>query len=354
MTPIINLHILAEKFTQLSSAAYFDTAFREFAQNTAAATLHVISHENQYDPAVVRAFEAQLWRVLQFISGSRSGDAPHEVQYTLRKALKEWSINDALVSSASLNQLDFFLDPLNLWDFIERTLHLFDASGYNKPLVRIASPEAYKNKPIFCIPLFHELGHYVDFQNQVTDASILAVPPDTAPPGISAANWIELNRNYRCEHFADLFAACYCGEAMSKSLLAIAPTNPNSFTHPSTSSRVSLVEDFLSGRPNKMIDILQAALSARNLPSLMTRYKAPDLHPAYDDVLIYRIKNDAELFGIFLSAWNYLEEQSTARSAPWVIPSLDLPAIERTINDLTEKSIRNYEIKERWSVGAAN
>lgn len=354
MTPILNLHILAEKFTQLSSAVYFDRAFREFAQRTADATHHVVQNEANYDPELVRVFQVQLWRVLQFISGSRSSDAPHEVQFTLRKALKEWSSEDALVSSASLNELNFFLDPLNLWDFIETSLHLFDAEGYNRSVVRIASPEAYKNKSIFCVPLFHELGHYVDFRFKITDASILLSPPPPPPDGVSPAGWTAAHTNHRREYFADLFASCYCGETTNKSLSAIAPHNPAVHTHPATSDRVAVVKDFLAGRDNGIVNILQNALAARQLPELRVRFQSPDLMPAFDDVLDYRIQNDEELFGVFHASWNYLERQLAERTAPWVVEGVDTPTIERTVNDLTEKSIRNDEIRERWEVGASN
>lgn len=354
MTPILNLHILAEKFTQLSSAVFFDRSFREFAQRTAEATYHVIENEGQYDPQIVRSFQTQLWRVLQFISGSRSSDAPHEVQYTLRKALREWSSEDALVSSASLNQLDFFLDPLHLWDFIETSLHMFDTQGYKKAVVRIAAPEAYKNKPIFCVPLFHELGHYVDLRFKVTATSILLNPPPAPPPSINPSAWRDVHLRHRMEHFADLFAACYCGETTNKSLSAIAPDDPASHTHPATADRVSVVNEFLSGKSNATISLLQQALSARQLPELKVRFKSPDLESAFDDVLVYRVQDDEELFGIFHASWNYLERQLASRSAPWIVNDTDTSTIEKTVNDLTEKSIRNYEIKERWAVGSSD
>lgn len=354
MTPILNLHILAEKFTQLSNAIFFDRSFREFAQKTASATLHVIANCDKYDSAIVRSFEAQLWRVLQFISGSRSSDAPHEVQFTLRKALKEWSNEDALVASASLSELNFFLDPLNLWNFIATSLHLFDADGYNKPVVRIASPEAYKNKPIFCIPLFHELGHYIDFHYQITDATILLDPPNNAPPGVNVAAFRQLHINHRREYFADLFAACYCGETTNKSLLAIAPSNPASHSHPATVDRVRVVQDFLAGINNPEIARIKAALNALKLPELKVRFSLPDVAAAFDDVLVYRIQNDAELFGIFNASWDYLEKQVHTPVAPWASGGISQPEIEKTVNDLTEKSIRNYEIRERWAVGTSD
>lgn len=353
MTPILNLHILAEKFTQLSNAVYFDPAFKEFSERTADVARHVISHEQDYSAEIVRAIQDQLWRVLQFVSGSRSSDAPHEVQYALRKAIKHWTNEDALISSASLNQLDFFLDPIHLWDFIGITLHLFDAQGYNKSVVRIASPEAYKNKPIFCVPLFHELGHYVDVHYKLSEASMLLNPPPPPPAGVQAQAWNGIHVKHRMEHFADLFAACYCGDTTNKSLLALAPDNGASHTHPATSVRIGVVNRFLANVPDQVVEIFQNVLRSKRLPLLNIRYSAPDIVTAFDDVLVYRIRNEAELFGIFHSAWNYLEDRLSNRSAPWIVESVTASEIEKTVNDLVEKSIRNYEVRERWEHGVA-
>lgn len=47
MTPIVNLHILVERYTQLSKSAYFDPAFRGFASRTVEAIIHVIENAGQ-------------------------------------------------------------------------------------------------------------------------------------------------------------------------------------------------------------------------------------------------------------------------------------------------------------------
>lgn len=350
----MNLHILAKRYTQLSRSAFFDPAFREFAQRTVEAIEHVIENNANYPDDVVRQFEAHVWHVMQFVRGSRSNDAPHETQFVLRQALKEWIPEEALISSAALEEFNFNLNPADLWDHIERTLNLFDTKNYKPLVVRIGAPEAYKHRPIFCVPLFHELGHFIDIHFKVTEMSMLLAPPTAHPVGINQMQWNSINLRHRMEHFADLFSSCYCGSASIKSLLAIAPGHQDSPTHPSTDKRVATVEDFLNGRANQTVDLLQATLKARGLKELAKWFVSPDVNASFNDVVTYRIPNVQELYGIYLAGWDYLQDQLENRTAPWVDDNVDAYTIEKTVNDLTEKSIRNFEIRERWADVATN
>lgn len=347
MTPALNLHILEEKFTQLSESAYFEPAFKEFANRTVSAAQHVIANLNYYPEDIVRGFEQNPWNVFQFVSGSRSNDAPHETQYVLRKVLKDWVSGDALVSSAALNFFEFYVNLADLWDFVEHALDKFDTGGYSPLMVQIGSPAAYKNRPVFCIPLLHELGHFIDHHYKISELSVLT-DLGPAPAGVTRAQWQNLNLRHRMEHFADLFASCYCGDATNKSLMAIAPYNPASLTHPATDKRVRVVDDFLNGVNNPVVNAVQKSLNSRRQTELKTRFYLPDVS-CFDDILTYRIKDERELYGIFLAAWNYLHEQVENRSAPWITEDATSSTIERTVNDLTEKSIRNFELVERWN-----
>lgn len=350
----MNLHILAKRYTQLSRSAFFDPAFREFANRTVEAINHVIENVGNYPDDVVRQFEAHVWRAMQFVRGSRSNDAPYETQYVLRKALKEWISDDALISSAALEEFNFFLNPADLWDHIGRTLNLFDTQNYKPLVVQIGAPEAYKHRPVFCVPLFHELGHFVDHHFKLSELSMLLHPPSAPQHGISQQDWNFINLRHRMEHFADLFGSCYCGSASTKSLLAIAPDNPDSPTHPSTAKRVATVDDFLNGRANAMVNLLQETLKARGQKQLAQWFTVPDVTASFNDVVTHKILNVQELYGIFLAGWDYLHGQLDDRTAPWVEDGVIAYTIEKTVNDLIEKSIRNFEIRERWADVATN
>ena len=346
MTPAVNLHILAAEFTQLSRSAFFEPAFQEFSAKTAEVILHVLQNAKKYPEEVVRQFQELTWNILQFVSGSRSNDAPHETQYVLRKALKEWVSEDALVSSAALNGFEFFVNLADFWEFVDHVIDGYDVDGYSPLVVRIGSPAAFRHRPVFCVPLFHELGHFVDHNYKISEASVLLNLGPT-PDGISAEQWQNLNVQHRMEHFADLFAACYCGQATNQSLFAIAPNHGDSPTHPATDRRMKVVDDFLAGMPNPMVDLLQEALKARKQEPLKVRFVEPSVE-CFNDVLTCKIGSVEELYGIFLSSWGYLHTQLADRSAPWITLDADASTIEKTVNDLTGKSIRNYEIVERW------
>jgi len=354
LTPIVNLHILARRFTQLSKSSFFDPAFTEFAKRTCDATFHVIDNVDKYPEELVRKYQENLWHVLQFVNGSRSNDAPHETQYVLRKALKDWISDDVLISSASLSTFSFSIQLADLWDFIGNSLNLYNTEGYKPLVARISSPEAYKNRPIFCVPLFHELGHFVDHYYQISQYSLLITPPPPAPKGAHPIAWTNAHTDHRMEYFADLFASCYCGTITNKSLMAIAPNNLDSATHPATARRTSVVDDFLASRKNDMVTTLQSALSGLKLPALATRFSIPDVSTPFNDVLTCRITKDDQLFGIYNASWDYLEENLLNRTAPWISKDATEFTIEKTVNDLTEKSIRNYEIVERWKNGIAD
>lgn len=354
MTPTVNLPILAERFTQLSRSAYFDPAFGEFCERTLQAIHHVEGRLDRYDEVVVRGFVIHVWKVIRFLMGSRSNDAPHETQYVLRKALRHWVDREALVSSASLEELNYFFEPLDLWDQISKTLSDFDTEGYAPLLVRIGSPAAYRNRPIFCVPLFHELGHFVDDYYKISARTLFVNPPDPPPSGsnIDAKVWRSINLNHRMEHFADLFSACYVGEAAKKSLLAIAPDDQDSPTHPSTAKRCDVMASFLESRSHRIVDLFQNILDASGITRLSHFFRLPDISEPFDEILTAPLAGDEELFGVFPSAWDYLERQIEDRTAPWVGGKTAPFKIEKTINDLVEKSIRNYEIREKWCDGS--
>jgi hypothetical protein len=89
------------------------------------------------------------------------------------------------------------------------------------------------------------------------------------------------------EHFADLFVACYVGRASIITLETIAPNAQTSVTHPATSARVQMIEDFLAGRTNPLLQLFQACLQQLQLPPLQVEFRAPNIGPVFDDVRTY-------------------------------------------------------------------
>lgn len=103
-----------------------------------------------------------------------------------------------------------------------------------------------------------------------------------------------------------------------------------------------------------MVTIIQETLKARGQKQLDQWFAVPNVRASFDDVVTYKIPNVPELYGIFLAGWDYLHDQLGNRTAAWVEGDVDAYTIEKTVNDLIEKSIRNFEIRERWSDVVAN
>lgn len=346
MRSTVNLHILQQEFGSLADSAFFDNGFKEFSANTLRAIEHVLADPTQYPDDIVKAFEHHLWNARKFVKGSRASDTPYEIQYALMNVLEMWGVKGALISNAELEDISFFLNTSDLWNFIKTALPQFDAQGYAPIVVRVGAPSVYKHRPVFCIPLFHELGHFIDLGYGVSATSMVINPPAGILPSDQKA--MQREHHHRMEHFADLFAACYCADSLSEILSHLEGSQPASDTHPATTDRASVVSDFLSGTRNPVVDMFQSILPLRGLPSLSQHFSIPAVEASFNEVLTYPIASDNEFFGFFPAAWRYLEEQIENRSAPWLRADTTLLAIECTVNDLSEKSLRNYEIRMRW------
>ena len=252
--------------------------------------------------------------------------------------------------------MNFFLNLEDTWSFIEGNFDQFETDGYRPLMIRIGSPDLYQHRPVFCTPLFHELGHFVDLQLKISETTMLLAPPGEPPPSLSMSksDFEILVYRYRLEHFADLFAACYCSDGLNKSLQVIAGGHGNSDDHPATQVRVDTVEDFLNDNPNSVVDLFQNVLTVRGLPTLEKRFRIPEVTRHFDDALTYPIQNREELFGLFPASWDYLENQLVKRDAAWISENVTEFEVEKTINDLTEKSLRNFEVRQRWAETDAN
>lgn len=350
MRSVINLRILEKEFSQLSESAYFDVGFREFVVKSTQVIQHVLAELSYYPEPVVKAFEQHLWNARKFIKGTRSSDAPYEVQYALKAALSDWIPEPALMSYAALEDMNFFLNTNDLWVFINGSLDKFDSNGYSPLVVRIGTPDIFKHRPTFCTPLFHELGHFIDLYLKISESSMILDKP-VVPSGIlphQMPKYMQMQLMHRMEHFADVLAACYCGDALNHTLGYLAKDQPASETHPATSERIATVSDFLNGIDRPVVKILKNAVSRRASNTLESKYEVPEIFQNFNDVLTYPVESRAELFGLFQASWTYLEMQLDQPTASWIDQATSEFVIEKTVNDLTEKSLRNFEVKQRW------
>ena len=306
-------------------------------------------------PDIVNAFRSTMHRTYVYLAGSTTKEAPYEMEYCLHKALAQWVTRKTIITTALTSHHDFHFAPADPWKFVKQYLPGFSTNGYDPLLVQLGLPRLYRHKPVYCIALYHELGHFVDELYGITDLS-LVLEPDfiatqhiTMPGGASAQSRNRIESYHRKEYFCDIFGAAYGGRASIEALVTIAPGAPPSQTHPSTADREASVDSFLSGRQTPLLDLFQRCLKQQAQPALGHFLRMPDIAKPFDDLRPYKIIDDPELHGMVGAAWTYLLQCLDQRTAPWIVAGMADSEIERIVNDLTEKTLRNASIRERWS-----
>lgn len=335
---------MEKQLNDLTVAPFFNPGLDQYVIELSGAVKELISRYDIVPQPVCRDLLYGIWTATRFLVGSISKTIPYEFVYSLSKALSDWSDENNLITTALTdNCFDFHFSGVPqdfnglIRDFLGKKLN------YN--LIQIALPKLYRQKPLYSVPLYHELGHFIDSHLRVTNSTLLKYPVSAGANG-------EMQIRHRMEYFADIFAVSYTGEAKIISLENIAKNNPISFTHPATTARISLMRDFLDGRSNSVVDMFQDTLRVRAKNELKIRYSAPDIDKSFSNIRPYKIANEVELHGVLESGWIYLTNVLTKRPRPWSdIPDFFEP--ERIVSDLIEKSIRNYMLSEKWSNGIA-
>jgi hypothetical protein len=345
----VDLHLVANTLKQLNDSAYFEQRLHEFTRHLIGAIEHVLDNPGKYDAAVEETFAKVARSVQSYLSGSTNNEVPYEVVYCLTDALKRWKLSEAVIVTFLTEDRnahhDFHLRNSDPWLFIEAFITDYDPQGFKLPLVMIGVPRIYAHKPVFCVPLFHELGHFVDHQHSVSAVSMIQNSNLIGPQ-----NGNELS--HRREYFADLFAACFVGRSSIAALEAIAPNVSSSLTHPATADRAALVDAFLAGGSHPIIDLVQNALQALQLPTLTPIFQRVEVGADYDDIRTFVPASMEQVYGLFDSAWNYLFDAIDNNRNPWNFSSAKDGDIEVLTNDLTEKSIRNFAIRQAWDVAS--
>lgn len=342
MHPRTDLALLAESLTHLSKTPYFNRTIEKHAHALIDVIHHALTISPPYDDEILRSFTDKVWMCHRYLQGSTTKEAPYEIEYCMRHAIKDWLPDTCIITTALTDEKDFHLKPGDPWEFVSTTMDRYERDLPKEKLVFVGVPRIYKHMPLFCAALYHELGHFVDLARNVSGTTILSHPQPNATPEV-----LDVILAHRREHFADLFAACYVGPAIIDTLYAINPNAEISLSHPSTSKRIDTVQSFLEDGEFDELTMYQDALNSLGLPPLYARYAIPPIETAYDDIRPYPISSTGELHGIFAAGWSYLGKVKSGGGPQWTISANQLDVI-RTVNDLTEKSIRNASIRHLW------
>lgn len=359
MIESLQLNLLKNKLKDISESPYFSHALADYLLKLSSITDKLIKgdHLPFPDDTSRNIFILQIFRSTKFFTGSTSNNIPYEIVFCLEQACKEWVNQDALITTAiSPDITDFYISYVP-YNFYHITKYYFDVE-FNHILIQISLPQFYRRRPLYVTPLFHELGHFVDYYHRITDFTLFEYGNDIALPGFDRAMinndhlFSLIQKNHRAEYFADLFSSSYIGASGIDFLNEIAPNAPTSQTHPSTKDRINFISDFLNNRPNSIVDMFNDCLALQSNRKISPVYFSPNINKSFDNVRPYKINNHKELYSFINSAWSYLKSAWKFPENNWSY--LSQTQIEKSVNDLVEKSLRNYMVEIRWKNNEAS
>jgi hypothetical protein len=347
-----NVRLLSHELEKIAETPYFSSGLNEYLEHLRAVTAAILSNCHEIPSNVTEYMTAQIWTATKFLSGSTSKKIPYEIVHCLKKALASWTHKNALITTALTQEKNysFYFEgvPQDFYHLAKE----YAGVSFSGELVQIALPQIYQHRPLLNVALYHELGHFLDDHHSIVNLTLLLIPSNKLPLPQLNINLLNqqtvdfVARNHRKEYFADVFSASYAGMAYRDFLAEFANNNPVCGTHPATEDRLALIDSFLAGRENDIIDSFQKALTMLGLRKLEIAFSVPDVSAAFGNVRPYAIQNDGELHGIFEAGSSYLKEVLAHPAGPWLEAGED--TTERLINDLVEKSIRNSMILDRW------
>ncbi|WP_147420955.1 hypothetical protein [Sphingobacterium siyangense] len=266
-----------------------------------------------------------------------------------------------------LYDFSFFLDYTRD-DFFYQSIKIKFDIEFQQKLVQINLPFTLCKDYISTVPLYHELGHFIEKQfdialhafNQLFKFGVHEKPEIIKYfPFIDHNTILEDGRHDRgkaqvfythlMEYFCDLFAAQYIGTTSNLYLNSISTNDLISEDHPSPSLRALMVNDFLENRNNLIIDTFNEALFNLTNKRFEKRYSTIQSEDFYH-LIPFIAKNDAELHGIFDYGWRiWLADFKPFEPMMGDVENIPGGKIYQIINSLMEKSIGNYFITKEWN-----
>jgi hypothetical protein len=315
-----------------------------------------------------------IFKGIEFLDKSTLNAFPVEIVECLNVALNDWFDNDDYIIVTSLN------NSLSSFSFvpsldIHSPLLLFIKTKYGvefkKRLIQINLPKSFSRDYFANVVLYHELGHFVDLQYMISEslarflftkykdnqlkiqevADLKQYFPDISNPNLSDKDTLNKVMRHLGEYFSDVFASQYIGECSNYYLDYITNSGAGtSNTHPSTINRIKLVNDFIEGNKNFIIDSLvdatQQITNTRTLTKRFNRIKSKN----FLQLLPVEISHSNQLSSLYILGWelwqNYNQDFEKNNSMNYTLKASKRYEI---INNLIEKSISNYIISESWN-----
>lgn len=274
-----------------------------------------------------------------FLEDSILNTIPFEMVFCLQKALMEWVDEEEYVIASSLQYNKYsFTNLLSLNNTLFRRIKKdFNLEVHNK-LIQISIPKHEVHNYLFCVVLYHELGHFVDMKNGISESILyeMGVPDNHDEYKSALKHWRE--------RFADLFAAQYIGKAATQYLSYAAFEKNDSSTHPSTIERIKLIDDFLNKKDNCFIETIREATKLTIDKEICIRFETFDEADFYN-LIPSELTNYKQLHGLFSVAWDIWMDESKIKK----FNGFKLEQIYTILNNLIEKTISNYMVLNAWN-----
>jgi hypothetical protein len=291
-----------------------------------------------------------VYYAVEYLDYKSESEIPKRLIFCLNKILDEWIPNGTsdyyIVVSYNKTPADFFIkrydqENLNKVKLVLNQVFNFD---YSQSLIQISKPRFLANDYLSSIPVYHELGHFVEQNFQIVKA--LSREPHFSTLGISSTHFTEF--------FADLFAAQYIGRS------AIAPLDESKTTetqtHPSNSLRVEVVNAFIEGtgtpRCMTIISELDRIAHIRTGMNLEVRYEnLADAENPFIDLTPKVIGEPSKLHVLFNAGWqNWMDPNSLLRQRYPQYPECS-KIINRLIRNSIKLTMQQSETKTLKKIG---
>ncbi|MDV4100261.1 hypothetical protein CMT19_04285 [Elizabethkingia anophelis] len=340
---------IEEQFSNSRSNVYSDNKREEHFANiyevfSAIKSLNTHGTVLEVDmPSFKQILQNVILSDLQYLDSSTLNVIPHEIVQCLQLALKDWIDDDNLILSTYLsnNFNDFYFAPHPNKEYFDQVNFFLQTKSIPKikyRLIRISLPKILSRDYLSTVALYHELGHFVDFEYNFSQRLLFKKLTEGA-----AIDNQDITKNHFQEFFADLFAAQYISDASNQYLIDRAGHDLESETHPAPSRRVEVVDNFLKGENVDVLNGFQEILSPFN-KELKIRFEQKNA----DETNFYKfipevLESDEQLHYIYKTGWTVWKD----RTNPSFTGILERQKYQM-LNNLIEKSISSYFLLKGW------
>ena len=353
----------------------FHNFFRDFYEKIKNEDVSSLSTDKKiYLKVAIEYFQTRV----NCLSNNTATNAPYEVIESIKCAAKEWVIDiDKYIILTRYGDYCFFHDST------EETVLLYIENDYGNKLdyktVLLSIPQHYYRDYMNNVVLYHEIGHFVDTVNGISDIAVRLMIEkfsrndeliemydlfpcligvkyndicDTLGNIKNKSDEFLLKRHWM-EYFADIFASSYVGSNITRYLSYVyypdCSSSYSSSTHPSNEKRFKVVNDFTGAKSNYVIKIIQEILNGKfgkQLANYSNTVAPNDLYK----LLPTELTSDNDIHCLYATAWDvWYGDRSKFKTDNNLTYDLQPTQIYTILNNLVEKSISNYLINKKWN-----